>query len=176
MREITNEESKLMDVMFETRSQRKSLADDAQLAEMTLNEYTSKTLEITINVQRNAREYKRLNILQKKEYLSALFKHFCEEYKAESSYHVIEYCKDGEPHLHGYVNVKIPDKVLSIGITEVLRMYARTLYLELPRVMFKQWATADIDIHLSRFRATGVCINMKSVLEQGWEDYIKKTH
>lgn len=175
MREITDVESTLFNVMFETRSEAQSLADE-QLAEMTLTEYTSKTLEITLNVQRNASEYKKLSILQKKDYLSLLFKHFCDEYKAESSYHVIEYCKDGEPHLHGYVNLKIPDKVLSCGTTEVLRMYARTIFISLPRIMYKQFATANIDIRLQRFKTTGLCINMKSVLEEGWINYMKKTH
>lgn len=176
MRELSNEEIIFLDDMFDTRSQRKSLADDAQLAGMSISKYTSKTLEITLNVQRNSAEYKKLNIEQKKEYLSEIFGQFCKEFMAESSYHVIEYCKDGEPHLHGYVNLRIPDKIMSYGITEILRMYARAFYMRLPRIMFKQWATADINIHLSRFKATGLCINMKSYLEQGWQDYMKKTH
>lgn len=178
-REMNHEESECFESMFNMRSNTE-LNSEGGLGRNMLNkqddESSDITLEITINVQRNAAEYKKLGLPGKIKYLYEVFRNFCKEYGSKNCHHVIEYCQDGEPHLHGYASVVLPDKVMAVGgIEQVLRMYARSLFLHLPRVMFKQFGTAQIDTRLKRYKTAGLCINMKSVLEQGWTEYMNKT-
>lgn len=178
MKLMSEEKSANFNRMFECEAPQAFTAED--LAEICLknkarDETESYTLELTINCPPSAKEYKKLSLLAKIEYYKALFDAFCKEHNAGQSQYIIEYCRSGNPHLHAYVNVKIPSKIMFAGTEELLRMFARFIFLQLPRTCFKQFATAKIDERLKVFTSPAVHINMKDYLSQGWVDYMNKT-
>lgn len=137
-------------------------------------EYLAVVVELTINLPSNSKDLKQLNLLQKTNILKEIFQNFKEEYKATSGSHEIEYCKTGEPHLHGFLETQLHPNVYSYETSELLRMFAKSIFLKLPKSIYKQFAKADINEYLKRFKSPAVCLNLKNILSHGWTDYMQK--
>lgn len=177
MKLMTDIESSLFNNMFEGVAPQ-SLADE-DLAEICLknkeqDETETTYLELTVNVPPRSKEYNKLSVLEKVRYYQLLLDLFCKQYNAVNSYHTIEYCKNGNPHMHAYIELEVPSKIYIAGTAEVLRMFAKTIFLELPRQCYKQWSCAKIDERLKLISTPSVHINIKNSLSQGWVDYINK--
>lgn len=149
---------------------------EVALAAHTITEENTKcriVVEYTINVSPKhwSKDY---GLLQKMERLKMISQEIVKEYTAVRGSYQLELCKSGEPHLHGYMEVELPAFFFGVLDCEILRMFAKTIFMQLPRPCYKQFATADINSYLRRFNSPAVVLNLKNCLEQGWVDYINK--
>jgi len=149
-----------------------SLADE-QFAEPLVN--SKYVIELTLNMPYHIPFFKKKTIDQKKHYLIILFLNLCCEYNSKCYKYVIEYCVSGEPHLHAFMETELSSKLWTYGITEILRMFAKSIFMKLPKSMYKQFASAEILHHIQRFRCPAMCINLKDNFDDGWKNYIEKT-
>lgn len=133
-------------------------------------------LELTLSLPQNNKDYKKLLLTEKIEVYRKLFEEFKLEYKAVSGSYEIEFHQNGNPHLHGHVEVRLHNNTFNYDVEDILKMFAKSLFLRLPKACYKQLASADVQPYIKRFRSPAVCINIKNILQKGWVDYIKKTH
>lgn len=134
-------------------------------------------LELTISYPQNNKEYQKLELLEKIECYRNLFNNFKRVCGATAGTYEIEYHKNGNPHMHGFVECYIPINIIHYPIQEVLRMFAKNIFLMLPKATYKQFANAEINPYFKRFKSPAVCINLKeNILQHGWKNYMEKTH
>lgn len=138
------------------------------------NHLVSLHLAVTINLPIRNKDYKFLSLLEKIEIYKKLFNSLILEYNAKHSQYTIEYTQRGEPHLHGTLEIQVLPEVLSYDTKEILRMVAKTLFLQLPRSIYKQWANAKINEYFGIFDSPAVYLKLPKVLSQGWTEYITK--
>lgn len=106
-------------------------------------------------------------------YLKQAFEAVAKEYNAVQQDSTIEYCQSGLPHLHGYMVFPLK-KELSLADHLVLPMLARSYFLQLPRSVYKQMGSADIQTKIRRFSTPAVHLNLKEHVCQEWLDYMHK--
>lgn len=150
---------------------------EVALAAHTITEENTKcriVIEYTVNVSPKhwPKDY---SLIQKMERLKMISEEIVKEYQTVRGSYRIEYCKSGEPHLHGFLEVELPPQFFAVLDCEILRMFAKTIFMQLPRPCYKQFATASIHSYLRRFTSAAVVLNLKNCLEQGWVDYINKS-
>lgn len=105
-----------------------------------------------------------------------LYDEFLREYNATNIDNVIEYCKSGLPHLHATVKVSVSSKMYyEYSNEEILRMFAKTIFIKLPKRFYRQFGKAKINDYHRIFETPAVYIKMPSVLSEGWAVYCKKT-
>lgn len=134
----------------------------------------SYNIEITIALPQNCKDYRYLPLLDKIKSYANVFENIKAEYRAQSGFYTIEYHANGEPHLHGYLDIQLHVNTFTYDIEDILKMIARSIFLKLPKVLFKQFAKADVNPYLKRFKSPAVCLNIKNVLQKEWVDYINK--
>lgn len=134
---------------------------------------TKVTLEVTLNVPRY-KLYNSLSLTEKTE----LYKNIWETLKQTlpskdvKSFYVIEYCRSGEPHLHGYFTFYTTQHIQGGLVMDFVKSY----YKQLPKVYYKQISQHPYNEYYDRFCAPAICVNYKKILHINWETYIKKTH
>lgn len=138
-----------------------------------LAELCTITIELTL-AHPLTKQYKNLTLLQKVDVHRQLFDNLKAEYKATSGSHEIEYHVSGLPHLHGYLTVPLHANHYAYPDDELLRMFAKSIFLKLPKSVYKQFSNAKVDGYLRRFKSPAVVINLKNMLETGWTDYMTK--
>lgn len=132
-------------------------------------------IAVTINIPPNSKDYKRLDVPAKVNMYKELWRTLCIEYETYRDDYVIEYCKSGEPHLHGTLFFRMHPNIVTYPDREVLRMVAKSIFMKLPRSAYKQFANAKINEYFNIFNTPAVCLKMPQVLSEGWSDYMKKT-
>lgn len=137
------------------------------LAEPRFN-YNS-TLEITMNHPRD-RAWKLLSIPTKVQVYKTLWNELKNLKNTTNDFYVIEYCRDGEPHLHGYIQVA-HNAIYPEGL---VMDYVRHYYKQLPRSAWKQIFSHPYFEYFQMFKAPALCINHKSALSSKWSEYIEK--
>lgn len=147
-----------------------SLADEHLAVVQTNNhEKLYQVVEITLNIRQD-----KMSLLQHISAYKELWRIFKDEYKGRDDKYYIEYCKSGQPHLHGYMTIELHQNVFFYSTTELLKMLAKTFYLNLPRKYYKQLANAKINEVWKMFKAPAVTLNLKNFLYKNWEEYIEK--
>lgn len=131
-------------------------------------------LAVTINLPPKCKEYKSLSLLEKINVYKELWNTICVEYNALQSHYVVEYCKSGEPHIHGTIKMQLHSNVCSYDSIEICRMVAKSIFLKLPRSAFKQFGKAKLNSYFNIFDSPAVYIKMPQILSQGWEEYKQK--
>lgn len=147
---------------------------DSKNTQSLADEYLAVTLELTIAIPQNIKEYKTLTLLEKINVYRNLFDNFKTEYNSISGAYQIEYHQNGNPHLHGYIEVLLHPNTFNYPTVEILRMFAKSIFLMMPRSVFRQFRTADVNEHLKRFKSPAVVINIKNLLSKEWVNYINK--
>lgn len=130
------------------------------------------SVEITINIPPKVQA--KLTLVEQISMYRNLFESLKLEYNAPRGTNTIEYCKSGYPHLHGWIDIKLPANVYQYDDREILRMIAKSIYLKLPKCLYKQFANAIIDGNFRRLKTPLLCLNLKNVLSQEWVNYIQK--
>lgn len=143
-------------------------------AQSLADEQYAVVVEITISYPQKCKYYKTLTLQQKINCYIELFNNLKAEYNATSGEYCIEYHVNKEPHLHGHIEVNLPANTFNYSTSEMLRMFAKSIYLKLPKSCYKQFAKADINEYLKRFKAPAVCLNIKNVLKKEWVNYCNK--
>lgn len=139
------------------------------LAETIADEQISQVVEITINIPKD-----KMQLLQHIDLYKDIWSYFKKQYKGYDDKYVIEYCKSGQPHLHGYMTIDLNSNVINYPTEELLKMLAKTIYLILPRKYYKQLNNAHINEYFKLFKAPAVTLNLKNLLYKNWCDYIEK--
>lgn len=143
-----------------------------ELASEHLADHFDINIEMTINLPITA--WKHATLIQKVETLKSLHRDLLAEYNSTTGAYTIEYCKSGEPHIHAYMNIKLHYNFYQYGNEEILKMFAKSIFLKLPKKLYKQFSKAEVNTHLNRFRSPAVVLNIKNVLSKGWVDYMYK--
>lgn len=131
-------------------------------------------LEVTINHPQD-KKYMVMPLDSKIERLKGLFNKIVNHTKADrdQSKCMIEFCKTGVPHIHGYVMFETP--IGAIFYEEgIMTEIARQVYLCLPRSSFKYWVRNHYERHIRRWKSPALCLNLKNVLGDGWTSYVNK--
>lgn len=132
------------------------------------------TLEITINYPRSKR-FMSLSVQEQVQVYRDLWEKLLEKIsfcgKKDNRY-VIEFCKDGTPHLHGSITCYDMANHYEMGVVSEV---AKMIYLLLPKQYYKQYARGEYNHKFLRYKCHAVCINYKNVLTEGWDLYMEKT-
>lgn len=97
------------------------------------------------------------------------------EYEAQYSHYVVENCKSGAPHIHGTMTVKVHSNAYyNYSETELLRMFAKSIFVKLPKKYYKQFGKAKINEFFRIFDSPAVYLKIPKVLSEGWEIYKHK--
>lgn len=132
------------------------------------------TLEITINIPHRWKKYSQMSVPEQVQVYRNLWADMlgsAVEGGQKDDRYEIEFCRDGFPHLHGYI--KYTD--LSAHYPEgLVKDHVRAIYKQLPKQYWKQTGL-PYDPHLFRFRSPCVCINYKRILYDNWVNYMEKT-
>lgn len=137
-------------------------------SERNLAELQKIVLEVTINIKQD-----RMSLLEHLEVYKSLWNDVKKEYDGDGIYFV-EYCSSGQAHIHGYLEVYVLPEIINYDTSELLRMFARSYFLKLPRKYFKQFANAKINEYFKLIKTPAVTINIKNILCSNWQDYITK--
>lgn len=132
------------------------------------------SIELTIALPQNCRQYRELTLLEKVNCYHKLWNHFKKEYKASKGSYTIEYHRNGNPHLHGYLEVNLHPNMYHYDTAHILRMFAKTLFLEMPKSLYKQYTKADVNEYLRRFKSPAVTLNLKEYIHKNWVNYCNK--
>lgn len=130
------------------------------------------TIEYTINLSPSV--LKKLSLIEKVRMYKEIHENLKAEYRGEGIY-TIEYCKSGEPHIHGYLDINLSPQQWLMEDKLILQMLAKSIYLKLPRSVFKQYGSMKYDYGIRRLKSPAVCLNLKNCISKGWIDYIEKT-
>lgn len=152
-----------------------NLEPNSQLGRTIDDNYRSEkaTVEITINVPRY-KAYKQMPLCGQMQVYRDLWEVVKQSIPSNKKIDrfEIEYCKDGYPHLHGYLSYHD----LTTHYPEGLVMdIVRAIYKKLPRNYYKQIADNPYNNALDRFKSPAVCINYKHILQDNWTSYMSKT-
>lgn len=128
-------------------------------------------LAITINLK-----LEKQSVLEQIEVYKTVWYDIAAEYQSTKHDYVVEYCKSGSPHIHGTMECMIPHKAyIDYPDEQILRMFAKSIFLKLPKKYYKQFGKAKINEFFGVFKTPAVCVKMPRILSSGWEDYKKKT-
>lgn len=98
------------------------------------------------------------------------------EYDSYNDYYVIEYCKTGQPHLHGYMSMDYNIKTMAFEDELFLEALFKSILKKLPKKLFKMNMNKRIyNPGFRRLKSPAICLNMKNLLSHNWENYIEKT-
>jgi len=134
--------------------------------------YDTKYIEITINIPRT-REFKQATIVEQLDMYNKLWNiaKDIDGYSSPQNFHVIEFCQDGLPHLHGFIKY---GQDHPIDEEELVMTITKSIYAVLPRAAKHQIAKNPYNSFYKRFKAPALCINCKSVLRMEWYNYVMK--
>lgn len=85
----------------------------------------------------------------------------------------VEYHQNKLPHIHGFIEIQVPPNMVNYE-DHMCREFAKIIYMELPRTYWKHFANTKYNNSLSLFKTHAITINIKNILESGWDKYIKK--
>lgn len=139
-----------------------------------LGSYYTLVIELTIALPQKIPTYRNMSLIEKIQVYKDLYNNYKAEYKATDGCYEIEYHDNGQPHLHGWLSVRLHPNTYQYDTEELLRMFAKSIFLQLPRSCYKQFAKADVNAHLKRFKSPAVTLNLKHVLAKEWVNYINK--
>lgn len=142
------------------------------LADEHLVKLCTVTVAVTINLPTKTPTFRKMKRAQKLDVLTALWALSLKQYRCLSdSKYYIEDTEQGEPHLHGKMVCQVPPEMTNPKYDkEFLRSIGKFILLQLPRSMYKQYATATSTNQL--FQCPALCI--KFVYSDQWDQYIKK--
>jgi len=125
--------------------------------------------EITLNVNENIDLPSHITLYK------TVWAQVLKAYKCVKNLYYIEYCKSGQPHLHGYIEIEYHVNSLKYDDEHFIRDLARTIFLSLPKRLWKQFKNKFvINNHLRRGKSAALCLNMKNFIHTNWDRYIKK--
>lgn len=140
------------------------------LAPEHLAETMVQVYEITVNIPQG-----KLSTIQHIDIYKNVWLHLTNTYNPSRNIYFIEYCKTGQAHIHGYLEIHFPPQVVVYDDSLLLRMVAKEIFMILPKTYYKQYAKADINPHYRRLKTPAVCLNLKNILSSNWEEYIEKS-
>lgn len=145
----------------------------AELNNEHLAETTVETLEITINFPQSG-----MTLLEHIQVYKDLWQELKTEFKPIKDLYFIEYCKTGQAHIHGYLQVNVHANTYSLCQFDdslLLKMFVKPIFKNLPKKYWIQYTKKHtIDNYLRRFKSPAVCLNLKNYLSTNWVDYISK--
>lgn len=129
-------------------------------------------IALTINLPTRIPTFKKMNRQQKIAVLDALWCLCKKEFNcSDDSNYCIENTVQGEPHLHGQLNCQVNAEICNpIYDKEFLRSIGKFILKQLPRSMYKQYASA-ISVH-HMFQCPAICV--KFVYSDYWQEYMAK--
>lgn len=130
-------------------------------------------LEITINLPISVFS-KKIELIDKINLYKNLFEELKKEYNVKSASYEIEYCKSGEPHMHAYIECFLHSNFMFYEDEHILKMFAKSIFKKLPKKIYIQLSRAKIDAPIRRLKTAALCLNLKNIISQNWENYIKK--
>lgn len=95
-------------------------------------------------------------------------------YKVTRDSYFIEYCKSGQAHLHGYIEIEYPANAFKYEDEHFLKDVAKTIFKKLPKKYYKQFHNAKIIPYYRQLKTPALLLNLKNILETNWVNYIKK--
>lgn len=131
-------------------------------------------IEITIALPQKHKEYRNLTLHEKMNVYENMWENLKAEYNAQSGAYAIEYHDNGFPHIHGYLHVKLHPNTFNYETKEILKMFAKSVFLKAPRSLYKQFINAEINEYLRRFKSPLVTLNIKNYLSKEWVNYMEK--
>lgn len=125
--------------------------------------------EVTINIKQD-----KMTLLEHINVYKNVWAHLKNIYNIKEDLYFIEYCKSGQPHLHGYVRISYPINAMQIDDEHFLRDISKTVFKLLPKKYWKQHVNAKYFPSMAKLISPALCLNMKNYLSTNWVDYIKK--
>lgn len=135
-----------------------------------LDNYYTNVYEITINIPMEG-----LSVVEQKTVYELVWKHLLSLHKIKAEQYFIEYCKSGQMHIHGYVEMYHHANTSTLDDQYFMEMIARDIFLKLPKKYWKQQKKAVIHPFFRMYKTPAVCINIKDILSSNWLKYITKT-
>lgn len=126
--------------------------------------------EITLNINEPT-----LSLVQIIDVYKTVWAHLTNIYKTTREMYYIEYCKSGNPHLHGYIEVEYPINIMMVDDRYMIEDVAINTIKKLPRKYYKQYLNKrKFYPHYRLLKMPCLCINLKNFLSDGWINYIQK--
>lgn len=146
---------------------------NTKLEDTTAKRAYRPVLEVTINHPRTKR-YKELSYGEKRQVLIGAFEKLKHAIKnvGFSSEFVTENCRDGMPHLHGYLQFHVEGMFYIEGLVmDVVRYFYKEC---LPRYYWKQYVNNRYHAFFQMYRSPAICVNFKEDLHPRWKAYMYK--
>lgn len=134
-----------------------------------LGSFFNCNVELTINIKQD-----KMTMIEHIDVYKELFENLKAEYNATAGAYEIEYCKSGQLHIHGWMDINLHINVYQYDTSEILRMIAKSIFIKLPKKYYKQYAKADVNETIKRFKSPAVVLNLKNLLSRQWVEYIEK--
>lgn len=135
--------------------------------------YRNYTLEITIKLPQNWKEYINLSYLEKLFLYHEIWERIKDQLDVIDDNYYVENHENGFPHVHGYITYKAHYNLVMYE-EEHLKSIARSLYIELPKFYWIHFRKYQYFRHIDLFSTNAIHINWKNNLENGWQEYIRK--
>jgi len=104
-----------------------------------------------------------------------IWQELIKKYIITKDLYYIEYCKSGQPHLHGYLEIEYPINALKIDDELMIRDISVNIFKMLPKTLWKQYKNkAKYNQYFRQLKCPALCINMKNLLSSNWTEYIQK--
>lgn len=153
----------------EYRRERRAPAPE-HLADIIEDDKIKRVYEVTVNFPQ-----KDMLLLQHVECYKSLWDDIIKHYKPVSQLYTIEYCKSGQAHLHGLLEIVYPIQIIKYDDKHLLDDLMKFIYLRLPKNLWRQYMhRVSYDASIARMKTPAVCLNIKNVICKNWIDYMKK--
>lgn len=135
-----------------------------------LDDYYSQVYEVTVNVPLEG-----LSVVEQKRVYETVWTELLKKHRVKAQQYFIEYCKSGQMHIHGYIEMYHHKKLCCFDDNYFLEMIARDIFLQLPKKYWKQQKKSTYHAFFRMYKTPAVCINMKEILSSNWLQYMTKT-
>lgn len=132
-------------------------------------QYYSQTMELTINVKQD-----KMTLIEHIDCYRKIWAHLEETFNCKS-YYVIEYCKSGQAHTHGFLAVQLHINTYNYSDKNIAEMVVKPIYKMLPKKYYLQFTKKHTwHNEYRRWKAPAVCLNIKNAIYKNWIDYCNK--
>lgn len=156
--------------IFEIKLKR-SPQDKPKASSEDLAETIERVYEITVNIPK-----KYYDDFEMTDVYKTIWEKIAKEYKSVKYRYVLEYCKTGQLHTHGYLTVNHPANNYYF-IDDEIRL--KGLWLSIMKLIDKRLFKINNNKYIykkeyDKCYSPAICINAKNVLSEKWVGYIQK--
>lgn len=132
-------------------------------------DYYTQTYEITVNFKQD-----KMTIVEHLDAYRNIWDHLKKQFRVVKDCYHVEKCESKQLHIHGYMTIEHHMNSYCYEDSLKVRAIAKQIFLILPRKYWKQFINARYDASIQRLKCPAVCISMKEILHNNWQNYMTK--